>query len=314
MDKVAYQKIRKDVSFEFSAKHFASQVLMDIALVGCISYLFFKGGGLAFLNAPLLAVLYFRSFSQMHEAVHNCLIPNRRVNNLLGILYGGFCGLPFEQWRESHVKHHFWAGNIEQDPVMAFVKHHRVLPPKLHNALKTTWFLWVPFPAFVQNALFWKLALSQPAKSTPEKLSLLAPLAIFTLAATAAFASGTATILFLSVYLYLIAIEIVNFPHHLQLPYLKDQERLPLWEQYQIARSCLYPKWFAQWIVLNFNYHSEHHMYPDAPWHSLPHIHERLSLQTDLNVDPQFDFILRTHRDGFDELLSRKEKKPLKAA
>lgn len=314
MDKATYKNIRKTVSFEFSAPHFISQMGADIILVATITSLFFAGDFWAFLNIPLLSILYFRAFSLMHEAVHSCLIPHKKWNDCLGVLYGALCGLPFEQWKQSHLVHHYWAGNTDQDPVMSFVKHQDHLPGWLHKTLTTSWFLWIPFPAFIQNLLFWHLSLQQKAKTSFMRVSLAAPLLFAGILGGWALTSGYFLHIVASVYLYMMAVEIVNFPHHLQLPYLKDEERLPIWEQYQIARSCLYPKWFAQWIVLNFNYHSEHHMFPDAPWHTLPALHEKISAVIDLNTDPQFEFILRTHRGSFTELLRRKDIKPPKAA
>src|SRR2546423_1704170 len=67
----------------------------------------------AALFSASLAVFYFRSFSLMHEAVHGSITPRRRWNDWIGLVYGVFCFLPFEHWRDIHLLHHQWAGNVE---------------------------------------------------------------------------------------------------------------------------------------------------------------------------------------------------------
>lgn len=51
--------------------------------------------------------------------------------------------------------------------------------------------------------------------------------------------------------------------------------------------------WLSKFIVLNFNYHIEHHMFPDAPWYTLNQLHKVVSaeLTTQYNTDPQFVWI-----------------------
>jgi fatty acid desaturase len=45
--------------------------------------------------------------------------------------------------------------------------------------------------------------------------------------------------------------------------------KLPLWEQYRATRSCYYPPGISELLVLNFNFHTEHHLFPDLPWYRL---------------------------------------------
>jgi omega-6 fatty acid desaturase (delta-12 desaturase) len=67
--------------------------------------------------------------------------------------------------------------------------------------------------------------------------------------------------------IYLFAEELVNFPHHSDL--FKFSQRLPPWEQWKASRSCDYPWLISELLVLNFNYHTEHHLYPSLPWYRL---------------------------------------------
>jgi fatty acid desaturase len=66
-----------------------------------------------------------------------------------------------------------------------------------------------------------------------------------------------------------VLVEFVNLPHHLELPTYRGDTRLAPLEQHRIARSGIYPKWFSRGVLLNFNLHLEHHLFPTLPWHEL---------------------------------------------
>ena len=46
--------------------------------------------------------------------------------------------------------------------------------------------------------------------------------------------------------------------------------------QEEASRSCAYPKLISRNLLLNFNYHSEHHLFPDLPWYYLEEAHQML--------------------------------------
>src|SRR5690606_35780940 len=70
-------------------------------------------------------------------------------------------------------------------------------------------------------------------------------------------------------FLYLVMVEVINFPHHLELPQYEGEHKLKVWDQFLISRSCHYPKWFSHFVLNNFNLHAEHHLFPQAPWYML---------------------------------------------
>ena len=47
------------------------------------------------------------------------------------------------------------------------------------------------------------------------------------------------------------------------------KQRLNLWEQQATTRSCRYPGILSELLVLNFNLHTEHHLFPALPWFRL---------------------------------------------
>lgn len=101
-----------------------------------------------------------------------------------------------------------------------------------------------------------------------------------------------------SIVVYLGLIEIVNFPHHLELPQFLGDRHTPVLEQHIICRSCTYPRWFEKWVLLNFNYHVEHHLYPTLPWFELRKAHEvtSVALGAQYNIEPGFTWILRNRK------------------
>jgi len=77
--------------------------------------------------------------------------------------------------------------------------------------------------------------------------------------------------------IYLVGVELVNFPHHLDMPTVDPQsskQRLYVWEQQATTRSCRYPGILSELLVLNFNLHTEHHLFPALPWFRLKHARE----------------------------------------
>jgi omega-6 fatty acid desaturase (delta-12 desaturase) len=44
---------------------------------------------------------------------------------------------------------------------------------------------------------------------------------------------------------------------------------LPVWQQHMPTRTCDYPRGLSELLVLNFNFHVEHHVFPTLPWYRL---------------------------------------------
>jgi fatty acid desaturase len=272
-----------------------SHAFIDGLLFLSIGFLVFAG--FEWAMSPFVTVLMLRNFGLMHDAVHSAVSDRKWLNHFVGHVSGCLCLLPYETWKKSHLQHHLWSGNIEKDPVMAL----RVVLPKapsfLQKGLTFFWRRWVPALAGLQYVLFWKLCFDQAkqSRSPGAFIGFLAPLgfwgALFALSPERFVIFGFLPALTM----YLLGAEVVNLPHHLQLPMTKGEERQPVWNQYMSSRTCLYPKWFARLVVLNFNYHSEHHMFPDAPWYRLEQVHDLVQkeLGSQQNIDLNLSWILR---------------------
>jgi acyl-lipid omega-6 desaturase (Delta-12 desaturase) len=288
------------MKFDKSPRRLVSHFAKDITFLAMMLTVwhFVGGWAAALVSAPIVAVLMFRNFSLMHDAVHAAVIVPRRLNDLVGLWSGTIALLPFEAWKKVHLQHHTWAGNIDQDPVMLIVNAYPTWPAWLRSTLDVFWKSWLPLVALLQYGVFWLSSLRVALRETPSiatVLSLVVPPLVwcgmlFWLPTTFVLAG-----LVPGLGLYLLMAEVVNLPHHLELPQYRGETKLPLWEQHRIARTCLYPKWFAENVVLNFNYHLEHHLYPSLSWYHLAEIHEllRSELGTAYNTDPKFSWILK---------------------
>ncbi len=307
LKKEKYLEIRKQNKFKIKNSAVLKHIFIDVALISFSFYFCKVGQGLQILAIPLLSIFMFRSFSFMHEAVHGLVSLNNFMNDSLGLLYGAFCGLPYAPWKKSHLEHHFWSGNYEKDPVMALITILPQFPKPVLKTLTFLWKAWIPILAIMQYGVFWSLSAKNTIKvrSVQAILSLLIPATLLVGIVTLSSSSFIFLVFIPAVALYLLAVDVVNLPHHLQLPMFSGEKKLQVWEQYQVARTCLYPKWVANFIVLNFNYHSEHHMFPDAPWYYLENLHS--ALRTELGVaqaiDPSFKWILENRPKNLLEVI-----------
>jgi omega-6 fatty acid desaturase (delta-12 desaturase) len=268
---------------------------------------FFEQSRFALLAIPFFSVVMFRSFSLMHDASHGLVSKNSAVNRSVGIISGTFCFLAFDTWRSSHLEHHRWGGNIDRDPVAAMIKVFPNFPAPLRGILSLGWRCWVPTLALLQISLFWVISLRQALtqeSSFGHRFGLLVPFLFWATVFTLTPLHLTWMVLVPSIILYQIGVEVMNAPHHLGLNYVRGDVKIPAWEQFRISRSCIYPGWLAKFVVLNFNYHTEHHMYPYVPWYHLDKLHDTLKLElgSAYNSDPSFAWIMRNRTKDLAEV------------
>lgn len=307
MNKEAYLRVRNSIDLEKKWTPLLTFFAGDIALFSAI--LFLLRSPWKSLSIPLIPILMFRNFALMHDGSHRAICKNSWLNRWLGFWCGCVALLPFKAWTESHIKHHIWSGNIEMDPVMALRVTVPQAPEKMKSFLSLAWRMWFPLIAALQFTLFWKLSLTYAyrTKSWSLFIETLAPLLLWSALLLGLPASISVAVLLPALFLYFLINEVINLPHHLQLPVLQGSAKLPFWEQYKTARSCLYPTWVARYVTLNFNLHSEHHMYPDAPWYTLDKI--SAALKEDLKdlqfTDVMLDWSLMNRQKNFIEVITK---------
>lgn len=309
-----YKSINKKYNFTPSHYELSKHLFLDTLIFTAIYFSLKSGNTYLYLAAQLLwPVLFFRFFSLMHDGVHSSISRKSRINNFLGYIAGAFCFLPFYSWRKIHLQHHYWAGNVENDPVMKIIRDYNPEKKIKNSILGFAWKSWIPILATMQHVVFWifGFAFFKAAKTWKSKLSwalsyVIPGLIYYQLNKMGMF---TFTNVAPGLFIYLIMVEVINFPHHLELPQNHGETVLPVWEQYQISRSCSYPKWFSTLILNNFNYHSEHHMFPKAPWYMLQKVSVdvRQVIGEGYNHSNRSEWILRNRTKNLGDLLIYKK-------
>lgn len=236
----------------------------------------------------LFSIFSFRAFALMHDCVHSACHPNMAINTYIGETFGVFSFLPFKSWRQLHLDHHTWTGNVDRDPSMKILLRFKMGGFQVPGFVAFGWRRWVPILAFMQHLVFWQQTVSK--KQYGFLIGSLTYLAL-----VAVLMGPFALLVGLVTYLYLV--EIINFPHHLGMRQFHGEERFPVWEQHRFTRSCLYSKWFAHLVLLNFNLHNEHHLFPSHPWYQLDDLHDELKIsETEFNTSSGNQWILQNRK------------------
>jgi fatty acid desaturase len=225
------------------------------------------------LSQVMLAVVFFQAFALLHECGHSTASPHDWINVAVGHLASLLCFLPFHPWRLIHQQHHLWTGNLDRDPTLGAVRRWRTtkrVPPLLRAA----WRSFIPLFAAVQHVVLWTypLRLARAPEANRKHLVRCAFSVGFQVAVYGALVLFARSLVHprrfaLALLIYLVATELVNLPHHVGAP--TTTGRLAPWEQWLSSRSCVYPRGLSELLVLNFNFHIEHHIFPFLPWYRL---------------------------------------------
>lgn len=274
MNRQNYKNIRSQLNFKHQWSQFFLYWFEDIVLWSCSLYLLSQPSALIWLAALPFAFLMFRNFALMHEAVHGVAAPLHKMNYVIGLLAGAVCFLPFSLWKAIHIEHHYWTGNFEKDPALAVVKKY----PQSSNFMKmiftVMWRTRFPLMAFFQYIVFWAhsvVKLSNDRRDLVLWISLASPLVLWGCLLYVLNLPQIAVV-GLGIFLYSLLFDFINLPHHVGVYSYDPLERKGIWDQHSVVRSCRYPS-LVEHLVLNFNFHTEHHMMPDLPWHELPKAH-----------------------------------------
>jgi len=266
-----YLGLKQQLDFQPLTSVLVGWIALDAGLLAGAIWLLRRDDTLAYLAAqPLLAIVFFNAFSLLHECGHGSASRHGWLNFIVGHVTSVLCFIPYYPWKYIHQKHHAWTGCIDRDPVLRSLRRFR--NHGIPASMRLAWRTWVPLGALLQHIVYWSYPLEMQrsgemtsAKALRCAISTAWPLAVYAMAA------AMAPQLLLSIapglLLFLVAEELVNIPHHADVSVF--DERLPLWEQHRATRSCDYPRGLSELLVLNFNLHIEHHLFPALPWYRL---------------------------------------------
>lgn len=286
MNKETFQRLQRELKPQLSFLNACMDVTINLALMVLFVLLVSNDSLAGFIFSQIvLGILITRSLFLMHESAHGVLSHHKLFNNAAGYFFGIFCFLPFPAWRFLHLKHHTFAGVREVDPLLVISVNKKSGPILgfIRKCLLVLWKIGFPFVELIRSVGYMLSPLIIYKKTSDRSLitkSFLSALIIvgFWIGGHALWPEiiQLKTIL-PGVFIYLMLNELVSLPQHLELPSVdKSFGSFPLWQHSIVTRSVLFPKHIARHLLLNFNLHTEHHVFPMLPWRQLPDARERL--------------------------------------
>lgn len=230
-------------------------------------------------------ILIFHWFAILHECGHKTMFTRTSWNALAGHLASVFCMVPYHPWRSVHLAHHRWVGIIDKDPTQKGLLEFVERQPVKEAVFWILWKLWIPIPfTYFLYRVFWgyPVYLFKNLSPADRSRAIISVLVCLTIPVTLAFEIGALRAIawfgpMLCGFYFLI--ENTNLPQHSELfPHLSDAHPKPIQlnEQDEVTRSTHLPDWLSTVMVLNFNRHTEHHLFPSAPWYTLNRLRRRL--------------------------------------
>jgi acyl-lipid omega-6 desaturase (Delta-12 desaturase) len=228
----------------------------------------------------LLGLVLVQWFTVLHECGHRTLFRNRRLNTAVGTLAGFLTLFPYRVWVRVHGRHHKWTGWQDLDPTAE-----SLVPRELGRVERTLvngcWRLWIPlFSTMYRIENYWRpgrLARMFPQRADKAQMLRNALLQIAAYASLV-IAIGPATLaraIAAGVVLSFVIEDILLLSQHAHVPMnISDGDRVapvPAMEQEEFTRSLRLPAW-ASTVLLHFDAHELHHMYPFVPGYHLRRI------------------------------------------
>jgi fatty acid desaturase len=254
----------------------------DIVILGISIFLVQKRGMLCSLTASVcLALVLLHSYLLLHEATHSALSNRRRINDIVGHVCGWLVLMPFLPRQRSHLLHHMWTGHPTGDPAnRRIIQGFSVMTDDEAMRLERVWRNWLPMLTLNDRIGMWKDPFRQIKAGTKSRRfeAEIRTLYVYLLGyAVCAGILALSGILFWFLCWYVPALaiqlvveEMVNLPHHAETPLTEEDDKaLPYWEQHRVSHSCKSIPIWSRFVLLNFNLHVAHHLFPWIPWHGL---------------------------------------------
>jgi fatty acid desaturase len=228
----------------------------------------------------LLAATLVQWFIVLHECGHHTLFRASVLNEAAGHLAGFFAVIPYDTWKRVHNRHHKWTGWQDVDPTTARLS---VAPAgrMARGLVNVCWKYWIPlFSLLYRLNNFWNIPrLLGLFRSNAVRRRLTvntAAMAIgYVLVGTIVGPSVLARVLGFATLLAFIAEDLLLISQHTHVPMGlsngKDVIPHPAIDQEQFTRSLRLPAWLSP-LLLHFDAHELHHMYPFVPGYRLSEI------------------------------------------
>jgi fatty acid desaturase len=220
------------------------------------------------LGQVLLGITFWRSFAILHACGHHAFSTHKRMDDIIGISQSIFCFIPYYSWKFIHFDHHRWTGWLDLDPTMRNLE--KGTSPLNLKILNLCWKLWIPIISihYIITVFFKRSeALGKRPAVAASILFVLLVHAFLMWELDWSYLRYFGVSAF--VYLNMGDISLLTQHVHLPMDHSKGSEVAPkrLWEQDEYSHTVEMPGWISRWIVLGFNYHSLHHLFPTMPYY-----------------------------------------------
>jgi len=225
----------------------------------------------------LLTLCLVHAFVLLHEAGHQTLFKRRWMNAIVGHYAGGLSLIPFASWRPIHARHHRYTGWQDLDATTATLIP-RPLKPWEGKIIDFAWRTGTPlFSVLYRLQNYWHIPRINRFLKKRNFTKNLTINAVFLLILYALFVYliGFKNLFVLTgpaLLLSLAAEDILLLSQHTHIPQnLSHGERVssfPPIQQAQFSRSLQLPSWLSK-VLMHFDEHELHHMYPQIPGYRL---------------------------------------------
>lgn len=225
------------------------------------------------------AVFFMQAFILLHEFGHGSFFASRRANLIGGYLASLLVFIPFPNWRWLHDLHHRWTGFRDLDPTTEATFAER-LSPFSRRLVNVCWRWSLPLFTFgYRIGIFWN-----PSKLrrhlSPHRFRvcvahIVVYLIIYVTTAWIAFDSLVDVLPAIAASFVICDVLTLSQHSHIEMPLAAGEAVRPIsgHAQVQYTRSLMFPRWFAHFVLLNFNFHEAHHARPRTPCYRLAQWH-----------------------------------------
>jgi len=274
MDKKSYLQLKKKAHALHLSNGLAFLNLsIDVLIIALAIYLSLSSSLVLWGVGQLLTLIaIWRQFSILHSCAHNTFFKNKKMNKVTGYICSILSLLPFDDWKKSHLDHHIWAGDHHKDPSLNLPTANELSPLSI-KVLNICWKLHIPIFSFLVVALkvFNKKQIVKVDPTSTINYSAIFLISVHFLLII--FLKLTYLKLFIvPFFLYLFTSDFLIISQHNLLganQIDKSKFPLPVWEHFQVTRDLAMPPFIGKYVLLNFDQHNLHHLFPFVPHYHL---------------------------------------------
>ncbi len=235
------------------------------------------------LGQFILIFVMLNSQILLHELGHGFFLKHKKMNHVFGHLIALGPIIPYQPWVLVHGQHHRWSGNKYKDPTM-LTKSYDELKEREKKIINFCWKYWIPiFGISYSIRAFWQLKelnRNFPDHKLSVLISMIIPFVVYL--PLLIFIPGPFLKTWLPAYYIFMAIgEPLLFSQHVHIDQADARyddfevaQSFHVKDQDIFSRTLVFPDWFSKWILLGFNQHAIHHIFPNLPAYEYSRVKE----------------------------------------